>query len=552
MKIKKKPLLVIVILQFLFLDVILGQAEFKPPIAPVWSLKHRVWEDSLNTQQAVVDLVDGYRNRGIPVGSIIIDSPWSTAYNNFEWDYDLYPNPQKLIDDLHDQNVKVLMWFTSVINSTSKDVRHGKHPDLDFVKEKGYAINNGEESTWWKGSGVHIDFTNPEATEWFNNEMKKVTDMGIDGWKPDQAPTDFGDEIHTSIGMMSNEEYRPYPYRNAINFLKETYPNAIIKSRGYSHQGGFHADVEDLTICYSGDFMGDYQGLKHQIDNTYKSARLGYGNITFEIGGFWGATSEKNELIRYVQFATFCSAMDNGGMNGALTTHLPWYFDDETVDIYRYYVTLHHELIPYIFSESVNSHLNGGSMIKYTSLVNESHKLGDQIFIQAITSDDNNIDIYLPKDNNWIDFWTDEVYEAGEVVKNQNYSLKKYPIFIKAGAIIPMDITSDVTKYGKAEYEGKETILIYPSGKSEYLYHKPLGEGTEYSDVKINVNANEGTVNIEGESTDEYLFLVKSNEKPQEVKNADSWNYNTANKTIEIEKSGKNFKVEIIGLSELK
>ena len=549
MKNRSISLFGIITLHLLCLNVLLGQAEFKSPIAPVWSLQHRVWEDSLNTQQAVINLVDDYKKHKIPVGSIIIDSPWSTAYNNFEWDNRLYPNPQKLIDDLHSQNVKVVIWFTSVLNSTAKDAPIQKHPDLDFVKEKGYAINNGLESIWWKGSGVHIDFTNQEATAWYNKQLKKVADMGIDGWKPDQAPTDFGDEIMTSIGLMSNEEYRPYAYANAINFLKSINPNAIIKSRGYSHQGGYHASVEDLTMCYSGDFMGNYQGLKHQINNTYKSARLGYGNLTFEIGGFWGSKSKKNELIRYVQFASFCSGMDNGGMNGALTTHLPWYFDEETVDNYRYYVTLHHELIPYIFSESVNSHLNGGSMIKYTSLVNESHKLGDQIFVQAITSDDNNISIHLPKDNNWIDFWTDEVFKAGEVVENQNYSLARFPIFIKAGAIIPMNITNDITNHGDNSSRDKQTILIYPAFKSEYLFHKPLGEGIEYSDVSIEVDAEKGIINIKGEITDDYILLVKSSEKPEDVKNVDSWNYNSVNKTIEISKRGNSFNIEINGLS---
>ncbi len=544
-----KILFISIFVLLIFSNLILAQTknkrDRKPPIAPVWSLKHRVWEDVKNTDRSTIKLIEDYKKHNIPVGSVIIDSPWSTGYNNFEWDKTRYPNPQKMIDDFHNQNIKVLLWFTPVLNSVSKDAPLQKDPDYDFVIEKGFAINNGEESKWWKGSGIHIDFTNPEASAWFNKRLKKISDMGIDVWKPDQAVTDFGDEIITSIGMMSNEEYRPYPYWNAINYLKSLNPNTIIKSRGYSHQGGYHADVEDLTICYSGDFAGSYQGLKHQIDNTYKSAKLGYGNLTFEIAGFWGDESKKNELIRYVQFAAFCSAMDNGGANAPLKNHLPWFHDKETIDIYCYYVTLHHELIPYIFSLSVNSHLNGGSMLKETSLVNESHKFGEQIFIKAITSDDNIITVHLPKTNYWIDYWTGEVYKPGEIIENKYYSIMQYPIFFKAGSIIPMNISNNLTGHGYENSKDKETILIYPMGESNYLYHKPRGEGVEYDDVNITVNTIDNVVTIKSEVENDFLFLIKSQTKPKEVTNVDKWSYNDVSKIIKIEVSGKNFSFSI-------
>ncbi|MHC4157321.1 MAG: TIM-barrel domain-containing protein, partial [Planctomycetota bacterium] len=64
-----------------------------PPICPRWAFEPWVWEDNKNTQQAVLALVKGYRDRDIPVGTIIIDSPWETAYNSFDWDKQRYPEP---------------------------------------------------------------------------------------------------------------------------------------------------------------------------------------------------------------------------------------------------------------------------------------------------------------------------------------------------------------------------------------------------------------------------------------------------------------------------
>ena len=48
---------------------------------PAWSFEHWVWEDE--STQECRGLVAGYLERDIPVGAIIIDSPWSTGYSTF-------------------------------------------------------------------------------------------------------------------------------------------------------------------------------------------------------------------------------------------------------------------------------------------------------------------------------------------------------------------------------------------------------------------------------------------------------------------------------------
>ena len=60
-----------------------------PPPWPEWAFHHWVWEDE-STQESALALVNGYLDRDIPVGAIIIDSPWETGYNtclNAQWDH---------------------------------------------------------------------------------------------------------------------------------------------------------------------------------------------------------------------------------------------------------------------------------------------------------------------------------------------------------------------------------------------------------------------------------------------------------------------------------
>ncbi len=150
--------------------------SLESPAWPMWSHQHWVWENA-GTQQSAMQLVDDYRERGIPVGAVIIDRPWATDSNTFVPDPERYPDLGDYVEAFHDKDVKVIMWATSVVNETASNYQQGK--------ENGYFLNGGKTVKWWGGKGAFIDYTNPEAVNWWHSQMDKVLDMGIDGWKVD-------------------------------------------------------------------------------------------------------------------------------------------------------------------------------------------------------------------------------------------------------------------------------------------------------------------------------------------------------------------------------
>ena len=99
----------------------------KPPVTPYWALGHMVWEDSVNTQEAAQNLVGLYVEHKLPVGGIIIDSPWSQSYNDFNWNRARYPEPEEMLKSFREQNIKVMLWLTGCVNLTARDVPVDKH-----------------------------------------------------------------------------------------------------------------------------------------------------------------------------------------------------------------------------------------------------------------------------------------------------------------------------------------------------------------------------------------------------------------------------------------
>ena len=456
------------------------------PITPAWALGHIVWEDEFNTADAVRRLVDGYLERGIPVNGVIIDSPWSTAYNNFKWDLDRYPDPAGLTADLKAKGVHSLLWLTGCINTVSGDVPINKSENFDEAVASGFAVNDGKTGKWWKGEGIHIDFTNREAVDWWYRQLDGVMAEGVDGFKVDGGETAFGDSVKTSIGVLTNKEFRPYCYDAMYDFVTSRRPEmGVILARPFStRSGGEFSSQEKMSLGWCGDFTGEWSGLKLQISDIYKSAEVGYGAVGTEIGGFYGTPSDKGQLIRYAQFASMTASMINGGSRGPFSNHLAWWHGPDAEAIYREVTLLHCQLVPYIFSTLVEAHINGGTLIRDADIESETHRFGPDFFTKAITSDDAHVTFALPPEGEWADWKTGERFPGGSIIE-RDYGLDEFPLFIRVGAIVPMRTDEGLT------------LLVCPGAeKASVTVHWPEGDGIAFRDFTASFDPATGEATV--------------------------------------------------------
>ena len=127
-----------------------GSRHTGVPLTPAWALECWLWEDDVNTAQAVLDLVEGYEKCDFPVRTILIDSPWSTRYNDFIVDEERYPDPAAFFTGLQDRGYRVVLWMTCMVNSKNDDTAirdatdwHQQEIDEGYLAGEGYQTHTG-------------------------------------------------------------------------------------------------------------------------------------------------------------------------------------------------------------------------------------------------------------------------------------------------------------------------------------------------------------------------------------------------------------------------
>jgi len=441
---------------------------------PEWVFHHWVWEDE-STQQSALQLVDDYKAHNIPVGAIIIDSPWETGYNTFDWDTSLYPNAQAMVDSFHARNVKVVVWITSAINTDQTELWH-------YADSMGYFMkaNAGASSAvihWWKGDGSMIDFFNPAAVAWWKSLVDKTLNLGIDGWKCDG--TDYSVFLGNALyspgqgGTVTRLQYSQAYYRLFYDYSRQQLGNdRIIMSRPVDNYGYTFITDPNLVAftprdigfaCWVGDQDATFDGMKNALNNMYQSDANNYLVFGSDIGGYRDEPvvngRDKDLFIRWAQLGAFSPLMENGGGG----EHRPWIFDAQTDAIYNKFARLHHAMIPYLMHQGDSLFNATQSLMQFFNSTNYTYMLGSDVFVAPVLSSSNTITVDFPTGNWTYLFNTSQVYSGP--FNQLNIPLDEFPVFIKSGSSLLSVLDSVLNSVTGAEEIASElnTINVYPN-----------------------------------------------------------------------------------------
>lgn len=412
----------------------------KAPLVPDWS--YGLWLSTSFTtdydEKTVLEFVDGMAKRNIPLSVFHFDCRWmkELEWCNFDWDKSKFPDPEGLLKKLHDRGLKVCVWINSYIGQ--------KSPLFEEGAKNGYFIKNEDGSVWqwdkWQAGMAIVDFTNPEATKWYQGYLKKLVAMGVDCFK-----TDFGERIPTEgvkyydgsdPELMHN--YYTYLYNKAVyDVLVETKgaDQAILFARSATVGG------QRFPVHWGGDCSSNYPSMAESLRAGLSFGMSGFGYWSHDIAGFEDQASP-DLYKRWTQFGLLSS---HSRYHGSTAYKVPWLYGDEAVDVAREFTELKLRLKPYLKKMAVETHETGVPMMRAMVLefpddptcedIDTQYMLGDDLLVAPVFREDGVARFYVPDDGTgqaWTNIITGTAYEPGKWYTEQ-YDYHTLPVLARPG-----------------------------------------------------------------------------------------------------------------------
>ena len=485
--------------------LVTGQA----PMMPEWAFGLWQCRQRYQTQQESLDVLAGYRQRGIPIDDIVQDWFYWKAdqWGSHEFDPSRFPDPDGWIRDIHDKyhaHLMISVWPKFYPTTTNFQVMRAHH----FL----YEPNLGEDIIDWTGHpDTFYDAFNPAARELFWSQIDRTLfSKGVDAWwmdasEPDMTPTPTlaGQRAHmhpTAMGTGARM-LNAYPLVNS-EAIYEGQRRAAPNQRVFIlTRSGFAGEQRYAAAVWSGDTSSTWTAMRAQITAGLGFCLSGMPYWTMDIGGFSVPTrfasrnakpedvEEWNELnSRWFEFGTFVPLLR---VHGEYPFREMWEFGGDTSQAYQAelkFDRLRYRLLPYIYSLAGAVTHEGGTIMRAlvmdfpadTNVFNldDEYLFGPALLVNPVTTyRARTRAVYLPGTaGGWYDFWSGEWLNGAQTISAPAPS-DAIPIYVRAGAIIP---TGPDLQYTGEKPADPITLHIYAGADGRFTLYEDDGLTYDY------------------------------------------------------------------------
>lgn len=470
-----------------------------------WS---RYWE---YTDWELRELINEFEIHDLPLDVLVVDMDWHittkpewyedgekitdtagqrAGWTGFTWNKNYFPDPKDFLKWTEEKNLKVCM---------NLHPASGIQPHEEKYPEMAIAMGMDPQSKKY----VPFDIVNKDfAKNFMKIILHPMEADGVDFWW-----LDWQQWSTTKIQGVNPTFYLNYVFFSDMERREKTRPLIFHRWGGlgnHRHQIGF-----------SGDTSVNWRSLAFQPYFTATASNVGFGFWSHDIGGHHHGESLPELYTRWVQFGVFSPILRTHSTKDPTIERRIWAYPLENFYAMRDAFHLRYALIPYIYTAAREAYDTGISICRpmyydYPKAqeayqFQNQYMFGNDMLVAPVTQPMGKDGLFVTKqiwlpEGEWIEWFSGTVLKGGKII-SRAFALDEIPVYVKTGAIIPMQPKM------KNTYEkplDPLILTIFPGKSGAFKLYDDEGNTSNYktgaytfTDIRFNKNSRRMRVRIE-------------------------------------------------------